>query len=221
MYRAAGKRLLDLAVAVPALVVLAPVLLGVALLVRVKLGSPVLFRQPRPGRDGVPFEMLKFRTMLDTRNAQGELLSDTERLTPFGRWLRSTSLDELPELLNVVRGEMSLVGPRPLLMRYYPYFHDHERVRFAVRPGITGLAQVSGRNDLPWDDRIAADCRYVAECSLWLDLRILFATVRAAVSRSGLRTDPGASMIDFDVERRQRLEAERAPDARAVRGPSA
>jgi lipopolysaccharide/colanic/teichoic acid biosynthesis glycosyltransferase len=150
--------------------------------------------------------MLKFRTMTDARDANGELLSDTERLTPFGRWLRNTSLDELPELLNVIRGDMSIVGPRPLLMRYYPWFTDEEHARFNVRPGITGLAQISGRNDLPWDKRIAMDVEYVRRRSLLLDLSIIFKTVERIVSRKGLQEDPGAVMLDFDEERRRRKE---------------
>lgn len=200
------KRLFDLLVATSAVIALSPLLLALAVLVRIRLGTPVLFRQKRPGRHGVPFEMLKFRTMTDARDGNGELLSDTERLTSFGRWLRNTSLDELPELLNVIRGDMSIVGPRPLLMRYYPWFTDEERARFNVRPGITGLAQISGRNDLPWDKRIAMDVEYVRRRSLLLDLTIIFKTVERIVSREGLQEDPGAVMLDFDEERRRRKE---------------
>ncbi|MBN1640890.1 MAG: sugar transferase, partial [Anaerolineae bacterium] len=157
---------------------------------------------------GKPFTLIKFRTMTDARDADGKLRPDAERLTPLGRFLRSTSLDELPELLNVIRGEMSLVGPRPLLMRYDPYFRASERSRFLVRPGITGLAQVSGRNDLPWDERIAADVRYVDECSLGLDLAVLFSTAWQALRREGLRVDPGTNMLDFDEERRREFSGE-------------
>jgi len=199
------KRTFDIFASLAGLLLLSPILLLIALLVRLKLGTPVLFRQQRPGLHGTPFEIFKFRTMTDRCNERGELLPDTERLTPFGRFLRSTSMDELPELLNVLRGEMSLVGPRPLLMRYYPYFTPEEHVRFDVRPGITGLAQISGRNDLCWDNRIAADLEYVKTMSFGMDLRILFLTVWLVVSRQGLRVDPGVTMIDFDVERRQRL----------------
>lgn len=205
IYRRGGKRVLDCLAAASAMAVLSPLLVVIALMVRLKLGSPVLFRQLRPGLYGTPFLLYKFRTMTDDRDPAGELLPDAERLTPFGRFLRSTSLDELPELLNVLKGEMSLVGPRPLLMRYDPYFTEAERVRYGVRPGITGLAQVSGRNDLPWDARIGLDVRYVQTYSLWLDLRILCLTLWRAATRHGLRVDPSAAMMDFDQERRQRL----------------
>ncbi|MCU0501379.1 MAG: sugar transferase [Anaerolineae bacterium] len=204
MYKKGGKRALDLVLVSLALVIAAPVLGIVGVLVRAKLGSPVLFRQQRPGLYGRPFTIYKFRTMSDDRDAQGNLLPDTDRLPSFGKHLRNTSLDELPELWNVFRGEMSLVGPRPLLMRYTPYFSDEERQRFSVRPGITGLAQVSGRNDLNWDARLAADVRYVQQYSLRLDLRILFTTLWRVLGREGLQVDPGSVMLDLDAERRIR-----------------
>jgi lipopolysaccharide/colanic/teichoic acid biosynthesis glycosyltransferase len=207
-YARYGKRILDLVLTVPALVVFLPALVLVAVLVRIRLGSPVLFCQQRPGLHGQPFTLYKFRTMTNVRDAQGNLLPDGERLTHFGRFLRSTSLDELPELFNVLRGEMSLVGPRPLLMRYYPYFTEEEQVRFLVQPGITGLAQVSGRNDLPWDLRLAVDVRYVQEWSLWLDMWILVLTIWRILTRHGLRVDPGANMLDLDEERRDRLQGD-------------
>jgi len=208
MYKKGGKRAFDLILAGLALVTLAPIFGVIGLLVRVKLGSPVLFRQQRPGLHGRPFTIYKFRTMSDDQDAQGNLLPDTDRLPSFGKFLRITSLDELPELWNVFQGEMSLVGPRPLLLRYTPYFSDEERERFLVRPGITGLAQVSGRNDLNWDARLAADVRYVQQCSLRLDLRILFTTLWRVLSREGLQVDPGSVMLDLDVERRLRLKPE-------------
>ena len=204
MYQLWGKRLFDILVTVPAFVVLWPLLIAITLLVRMRLGTPVLFRQTRPGLHGRSFTIFKFRTMTEARDAKGQLLPDPERLTSFGRFLRSTSLDELPELWNVFRGDMSLVGPRPLLTRYYPYFTDEEKSRFLVRPGITGLAQVSGRNDAPWDARIAADVKYVQELSFALDLRILVLTLQRVVTRRGLQVDPGSVMLDFDEERRQR-----------------
>ncbi len=200
-----GKRLFDLALAVPTLVVLAPILALLAILVRLRLGSPVLFRQQRPGLHGQPFTIFKFRTMTEERDAKGNQLSDGQRLTAFGRFLRSTSLDELPELFNVLKGEMSWVGPRPLLMRYYPYYTEEERSRFLVRPGITGLAQISGRNDLSWDSRFAADVQYLRACSLSLDVWILLLTVWHIFTRQGLRVDPGACMLDLDEERRERF----------------
>lgn len=201
-YRRGGKRALDVLLTLPALVVLSPMLAVLAVLVRVRLGAPVLFRQTRPGLHGHPFTILKFRTMTDARNDVGQLLPDTERLTMLGRFLRSTSLDELPELITVLKGDMSLVGPRPLLLRYYPYFTDEERIRFEVRPGITGLAQISGRNDLSWDMRIASDVYYCHEYSLMLDVRIIAETLWHVVRRQGVRVDPGSTMLDFDEERR-------------------
>jgi len=203
LYATGLKRLFDLLVTLPALFLLAPLMGLLALLVRLRLGAPVLFRQQRPGRHGRPFMLYKFRTMTDARDAQGALLPDAERLTPFGRFLRSTSLDELPELFNVLKGEMSLVGPRPLLMEYVPYFTAQEKTRFAVRPGMTGLAQVSGRNNLSWDLRLNADIQYVQNLSFALDMRIIGLTVLQVLTRQGVQTDPGATMLNFDEERRQ------------------
>jgi lipopolysaccharide/colanic/teichoic acid biosynthesis glycosyltransferase len=199
-----GKRSLDLALILPGVVLLSPVMLVVAGLVLLTQGVPVIFRQVRPGRGGRPFELLKFRTMRHARDAAGRPLPDAERLTGFGKFLRRTSLDELPELWNVLRGDMSLVGPRPLLMRYLPYYTEVERARFLVRPGITGLAQVSGRNDLGWDDRLAHDAAYVSSLSLRTDLRILALTALRVLSRHGLQVDPGSTMLDLDAERRLR-----------------
>ena len=162
------KRLVDIVGSAAILVVFSPILALTALLVRAKLGSPVLFRQVRPGLGGKPFELVKFRSMTDDRGQRGELRPDAQRLPPFGRWLRSTSLDELPELWNVLRGDMSLVGPRPLLMQYLPLYSPQQRRRHEVRPGLTGLAQVEGRNALTWDEKFAADVRYVDQQSLWL-----------------------------------------------------
>lgn len=201
-YAHGGKRVLDVAMSSVALAVSLPVLGAVALAVRTRLGSPVLFRQPRPGRGGRAFTILKFRTMTDARDEDGRPLSDTDRLTPLGRWLRRTSLDELPELLNVLRGEMSLVGPRPLLTRYRPHYSTRERTREDVRPGITGLAQVRGRNHLAWDERLETDARYVESLSLRGDLRILADTVRAVFASRGVEEDARAVMQDLDVERR-------------------
>ena len=192
-----GKRLFDLAVTVPAIIVLAPVMAVVALLVRLKLGSPVIFRQQRPGLGGRPFMLLKFRTMTDARGADGGLLPDAQRITPFGLMLRRTSLDELPELLNVLKGEMSLVGPRPLLMRYLPRYTPEQMRRHDTLPGLTGLAQVSGRNNLSWEDKFALDARYVDRCSLWLDIRILLMTVRAVAAAEGVSAPSHLSSPEF------------------------
>jgi lipopolysaccharide/colanic/teichoic acid biosynthesis glycosyltransferase len=173
----------------------------VGCLVLLFMGPPVLFRQRRPGRFEQPFVLLKFRTMSEATGPDGQLLPDGARLGRFGRLLRSTSLDELPELINVLKGEMSLVGPRPLLTKYLPYYTASERARFLVRPGITGLSQVSGRNDLSWGARCSLDSKYAQACSLALDLRIILLTISRVISRHGLRTDPGAVMADLDVER--------------------
>jgi lipopolysaccharide/colanic/teichoic acid biosynthesis glycosyltransferase len=200
-YLKCGKRLIDVAVSGIALVLLSPLLIAVALLARLKLGSPVLFRQKRPGLNGDPFVIFKFRTMTDQRDSQSRLLSDKERLTSFGRFLRSTSLDELPELFNVLIGDMSLVGPRPLLMRYQAYYFERERKRFQVRPGITGWAQVNGRNTLRWDDRLNFDVWYAENLSFTLDLRILGLTVLRTLRHHGVEVDPCSVMLDLDVER--------------------
>lgn len=203
-YAVSGKRALDTGCAIAGLLFISPVILVIGVLVRVRLGAPVLFRQQRTGLHQRPFTLVKFRTMTDARDAHGALLPDSARLTDFGRFLRRTSLDELPELWNVVKGDMSLVGPRPLLLRYTPYFTEEERLRFTVRPGITGLAQVSGRNDLGWDERLAADVEYVHDLSLRQDIRILVLTVKKVLMRQGLQVNPGAVMLDFDVQRQQR-----------------
>jgi lipopolysaccharide/colanic/teichoic acid biosynthesis glycosyltransferase len=191
------KRLFDLLLSFGLLVVLALPLLLLWGLVRSKLGSPVLFRQIRPGLDGRPFMMVKFRTMTDERDAGGELLPDAQRLTAFGRFLRATSLDELPELWNVLSGEMSLVGPRPLLMEYLPLYSPEQARRHEVRPGITGWAQVNGRNALSWEERFKLDVWYVDHRSLWLDLRILWLTVRKVIVREGISAQGEATMPHF------------------------
>ncbi len=203
-----AKRLMDVILSSIALILAAPVMVAIAAVIRVTLGSPVLFRQLRPGLYAQPFEMLKFRTMTETCGVNGILLDDARRLTRIGRALRASSLDELPELINVLKGEMSLVGPRPLLMRYTPYFTTEERVRFSVLPGITGLAQVNGRNDLSWDERFALDAQYVRHQSARLDVSILLKTFWCVIRRDGLRVDPGASLSDFDQERIARQWAE-------------
>ncbi len=197
MYRRIGKRAIDVAAASAALVVASPLLASTALAVRLKLGSPVLFRQTRPGFDGQPFELLKFRTMTDERDESGVLLPDEVRLTAFGRALRSTSLDELPELLNIVRGDMSLVGPRPLLMEYLPLYNTRQGRRHDVRPGLTGLAQVSGRNHLSWEDKLELDAQYVESVSLRLDAVIVWKTVVSVIRRTGISEAGGVTMARF------------------------
>jgi lipopolysaccharide/colanic/teichoic acid biosynthesis glycosyltransferase len=184
------KRLFDLLAIALGLVVALPILAATALLVRIFLGTPVLFRQQRPGYKGRPFTTYKFRTMTEARSPHGELLPDAARLTPLGRFLRSLSLDDLPQLFNVVRGEMSLVGPRPLLMKYLELYTPEQRRRHDVLPGITGWAQVNGRNALSWEERFRLDVWYVDHWSLWLDIRILFMTVGKVVRREGIN-QPG------------------------------
>jgi len=197
MYASWGKRLLDLLAACTALIVLAPLLAVLAVLVRVKLGTPILFCQTRPGLYGRPFTLYKFRTMTDTRDAQGNLLPDAERLTPFGRFLRATSLDELPELWNVLTGDMSLVGPRPLLMQYLDRYTPEQARRHEVRPGITGWAQVNGRNALTWEQKFALDVWYVDHVSFWLDLKIIALTLWKILKREGISQPGQATMEEF------------------------
>jgi lipopolysaccharide/colanic/teichoic acid biosynthesis glycosyltransferase len=197
------KSVLDPIMAVLALLVLSPILIGVALLVRIFLGAPILFRQERPGFHGKPFKLYKFRTMTNARDEGGQLLPDGERLTALGRFLRRYSLDELPELLNVVKGELSLVGPRPLLMKYLPYFTEREKLRFTVKPGITGWAQIHGRNYVPWNQRLALDAWYVENWSLSLDFRILVRTALLVLKKEGVSADPDMVETDLDEERRQ------------------
>jgi lipopolysaccharide/colanic/teichoic acid biosynthesis glycosyltransferase len=196
-YRRRGKRALDLALSVPVLVALVPAGLALAALVRLRLGRPVLFRQQRPGLDGRPFTLLKLRTMTDARDRDGHLLPDRERLTPLGRFLRATSLDELPELWNVVRGEMSLVGPRPLLMEYLPRYSPEQARRHEVRPGITGWAQVNGRNALTWEQKFDLAVWYVDHLSPGLDLRILARTVVQVLRREGISSAGHATAPEF------------------------
>jgi len=196
------KRVIDVLGASSALVVLSPLLAVVAVLVRVRMGPPVLFRQLRPGREGRPFELTKFRTMTDQRGPDGTLLPDAQRLTALGRFLRRTSIDELPELVNVVRGDMSLVGPRPLLMEYLPRYSAEQARRHEVRPGVTGWTQVNGRNELTWDEKFALDVWYVEHRSTRLDLEILGRTVSQVLSGQGVSAPGHATMEPFRGSRR-------------------
>ncbi len=191
------KRLFDFFVALLALLVLAMPLLSLIWLVRQKLGRPVFFHQVRPGLHGKPFRMIKFRTMTDERGPDGKLLPDADRLTPFGGLLRATSLDELPELWNVLKGDMSLVGPRPLLMEYLPLYSPEQARRHEVRPGVTGWAQVNGRNTISWEDKFRLDTWYVDNRSLWLDIRILWLTVKRVLVRDGINAEGEATMSKF------------------------
>lgn len=193
----ASKRAIDLLLTSLALTLTAPILAGIALLVKLKLGSPVFFKQQRPGYRGKPFWIYKFRTMADQMDSQGRLLPDEERLTPFGRFLRSSSLDELPELFNVLRGEMSLVGPRPLLMQYMERYSPEQARRHNVLPGITGWAQVNGRNALSWEDKFNLDIWYVDHWSVWLDLKILWITLGKVIRREGISQPGHATAEEF------------------------
>lgn len=204
MYRKFGKRFLDILISGMALILLSPVFLTVAILVRVKLGSPIIFHQKRPGKDEKIFTLCKFRTMTDGKDEKGNLLPDEVRLTSFGKLLRATSLDELPELWNILKGDMSLVGPRPLLVEYLPYYRREEKLRHSVRPGLTGYAQVNGRNFLGWDHRLEKDVFYVKNLSFLLDLKILIKTVMVVVKKEDVSVDSNAVECYLWEERRDK-----------------
>ena len=197
MYRQFGKRLLDVLFAILALCAFAPIIAVIAFYVRINLGQPIIFSQKRPGQNGEPFTIFKFRTMTHDRDAQGRVSPDADRLTSFGRFLRTTSLDELPELFNVLRGEMSVVGPRPLLMRYLSLFTPEQARRHEIKPGITGWAQINGRNAITWEERFKLDTWYVDHASLWLDVRILGLTLWALLTRKGINQPGQATMKEF------------------------
>lgn len=206
MYKRYVKRFLDILLSLCILVVLSPVLLVLSLLVRVRLGSPVLFKQERPGLNEEIFTLYKFRTMTDARDEEGNLLPDRDRLTSFGKLLRATSLDELPEFINILKGDMSFIGPRPLLVSYLPYYTKEEALRHTVRPGLTGLAQVSGRNFLDWDKRLEKDVEYVKGLSFAMDMRVLFLTVKVVLGKSDVAEDTNRAEGNFAQIRRERLE---------------
>lgn len=197
MYRKFFKRFFDILLSACALLALSPVMLVTALLVRVKLGSPVIFCQERPGKGEKIFKMYKFRSMTDQRDADGNLLPDDVRLTKFGRLLRSTSLDELPELWNILKGDMSIVGPRPLLVRYLPRYNAEQRHRHDVRPGLTGLAQVNGRNAITWEEKFSLDVQYVSNVTFFNDVKIIFATAGKVFKRDGIHSETAATMEEF------------------------
>ncbi len=210
MYRNCMKRCLDFLLSLCGLILLSPVLLILAVLVRVKLGSPVLFKQERPGRNEKIFTLCKFRTMTDEKDEKGNLLPDAVRLTKFGKFLRGTSLDELPELFNILKGDMSIVGPRPLLVSYLPYYSERERLRHSVRPGLTGLAQVSGRNYIDWDRRLAKDVEYVENLSFRMDMKVLWMTVQTVLGHTEeVAQDTNAVEGNFAEIRRKRIEEEK------------
>ena len=197
MYRLFFKRLIDFVLSLIAIIVLSPIILIVAFLVRIKLGSPVIFCQERPGKDERIFKMYKFRSMTDERDEEGNLMPDEVRLTSFGKKLRSTSLDELPELFNILKGDMSIVGPRPLLVRYLPRYNSEQKHRHDVRPGLTGWAQVNGRNAISWEDKFKYDVEYTKIFSLFLDIKIVFMTIRSVLNHEGINSDTSATMEEF------------------------
>ena len=202
IYRRFVKRPLDFIFSLIGIIVLSPVLLIVAILIRIKLGSPILFKQERPGLDEQIFTIYKFRTMTDERDENGELLPDSMRLTGLGKLLRSTSLDELPELLNILKGEMSFVGPRPLSVLYLPYYTEEERARHSVRPGLTGLSQINGRNTVNWEERFAYDIDYINNITFINDLKIILKTILVVFKREGVIISGTGKVIDFDDYRK-------------------
>lgn len=202
------KRAFDVVGSLFALILLSPLMCVLCVLVHTKLGSPVIFRQERPGKGGEIFTLYKFRTMTDERDSDGELMPDEIRLTKFGKLLRNLSLDELPEFVNILRGDMSFVGPRPLLVRYLPLYNERQAMRHNVRPGLTGLAQVNGRNLLTWEEKFEWDVKYVENISLWLDIKILFKTVLNVLKREGISSETSATMEPF-TGTKETLEAER------------
>lgn len=207
MYKNCFKRMIDFCLSLGGLIVLSPVLLVLMILVRMKLGSPVFFTQERPGKDEKIFKLYKFRTMTDERDEEGKLLPDAKRLTKFGKFLRATSLDELPELWNICKGDMALIGPRPLLVSYLPYYTEREQLRHTVRPGLTGLAQVSGRNFLDWDKRLEKDVEYVENLSFMMDLKILKMTVDTVLGHTDeVAEDTNAVEGNFAEIRKKKLE---------------
>lgn len=206
IYQKTVKRFLDILISSLVILLLCWLYAILALLVRIKLGSPVLFHQDRPGKDGKFFPMYKFRSMSDERDADGNLLPDEKRLTPFGKKLRASSLDELPELFNILKGDMSLIGPRPLLIRYLPYYTKEEFRRHDVRPGLTGLAQINGRNALGWEDRFAYDLQYVDHLTFAMDVKIVLQTVGKVLKRSGSLSGDAQTVMDFDAYRKEQVE---------------
>lgn len=197
MYRKHIKRLLDFILSLIAIIILSPILLIVAILVRIKLGSPVIFKQKRPGLHERIFTLYKFRTMTDQKDEQGNLLPDEIRLTKFGKLLRSTSLDELPELFNILKGDMSVVGPRPLLVRYLPLYNEHQKHRHDVRPGFTGWAQCNGRNAISWEEKFDLDVYYIRHVSFLLDLKVIFKTIKIVLFREGISSNTSVTMEEF------------------------
>lgn len=209
MYKKFIKRFFDIIVSLISLIFFLPVILIIAILIKIKLGSPIIFEQERPGKDEKIFKLYKFRSMNNKKDKNGNLLPDKDRLTKFGKILRSTSLDELPELFNILKGDMSLIGPRPLLVEYLPYYNDKEKHRHDVRPGLTGLAQINGRNALNWEDRFEYDIQYVNNITFFNDIKILFFTFYKVIKRDDIITAGTGKVLSFDQYRKEQLENEK------------
>ncbi len=209
MYEKKIKRLLDFVLSLLALIILSPIMFIIYILVRIKLGKPVIFKQERPGKNEKIFTLYKFRTMTDKRNEEGELLLDQERITKFGKILRNTSLDELPELINIIKGDMSIVGPRPLATKYLPYYNEKEKHRHDVRPGLTGLAQINGRNALNWEQRFEYDLKYIHHISFINDCKIIVKTIKKVLKKEDIITRGTGKNVDFNVYRQQQWDKEK------------
>lgn len=205
MYAKYIKRTLDLILSLMALIVLMPSMIIIGILVRINLGSPIIFKQKRPGKNEKIFTLYKFRTMTDKRDIDGNLLPDEYRLTKFGKFLRSTSLDELPELINIIKGDMAIVGPRPLLVEYLPYYTEEEKHRHDVRPGLTGLAQVNGRNEISWEEKLKYDTEYIKEISFYSDLKIIFKTIKKTIKRKDVKMGKELQFGKLNVEREKKV----------------
>ena len=205
MYAKYIKRTLDLILSLMALIVLMPLMIIIGILVRINLGSPIIFKQKRPGKNEKIFTLYKFRTMTDKRDIDGNLLPDEYRLTKFGKFLRSTSLDELPELINIIKGDMAIVGPRPLLVEYLPYYTEEEKHRHDVRPGLTGLAQVNGRNEISWEEKLKYDTEYIKEISFYSDLEIIFKTIKKTIKRKDIKMGKELQFGKLNVEREKKV----------------
>lgn len=205
MYAKYIKRILDLILSLMALIVLMPLMIIIGILVRINLGSPIIFKQKRPGKNEKIFTLYKFRTMTDKRDIDGNLLPDEYRLTKFGKFLRSTSLDELPELINIIKGDMAIVGPRPLLVEYLPYYTEEEKHRHDVRPGLTGLAQVNGRNAISWEEKLKYDTEYIKEISFYSDLKIIFKTIKKTIKRKDIKMGKELQFGKLNVERAKKV----------------
>lgn len=205
MYAKYIKRILDLILSLMALIVLMPLMIIIGILVRINLGSPIIFKQKRPGKNEKIFTLYKFRTMTDKRDIDGNLLPDEYRLTKFGKFLRSTSLDELPELINIIKGDMAIVGPRPLLVEYLPYYTEEEKHRRDVRPGLTGLAQVNGRNEISWEEKLKYDTEYIKKISFYSDLKIIFKTIKKTIKRKDIKMGKELQFGKLNVEREKKV----------------